>query len=99
MKRGQITIFVIIALVLIIGVVALFLSKGEGVVIEDGGDECSIDADCVKATCCHASSCVNIENAPDCSGIYCSQECQPGTLDCGQGSCGCVNKKCEAVIG
>jgi len=58
--------------------------------------ECSQDADCVPASCCHASSCIASENKPDCSGIYCSMECAPGTLDCGQGSCVCKEGKCGA---
>lgn len=56
--------------------------------------ECRSNADCVPATCCHASECVAKENAPNCEGIFCSQECKPYTMDCGQGSCMCENNKC-----
>lgn len=56
---------------------------------------CSADADCVPSSCCHSSSCVSKNNAPDCSGMFCTQVCTAGTLDCG-GSCACVNKKCVA---
>lgn len=61
--------------------------------------ECSLDSDCVPAQCCHPTSCVSKEEAPDCSGIGCTEECKPGTMDCGQGYCACVNGECVAVIG
>jgi len=60
-------------------------------------NSCGSDSDCVKDACCHASGCVSKENAPACKDIMCTQECVPGTLDCGQGSCKCINNKCEAV--
>jgi len=56
--------------------------------------ECSQDADCVPAGCCHANSCVAASKAPSCDGIYCSMECAPGTLDCGAGNCICQDGKC-----
>lgn len=60
--------------------------------------ECSADSDCVPATCCHASEAVPLAEAPDCSDIFCTTVCEPGTIDCGQGEIKCVNGKCEAVI-
>jgi len=57
------------------------------------GEECSTAADCVPDSCCHASSCVAKDQAPNCEGVMCTMECQPGTLDCG-GSCGCVDGDC-----
>lgn len=54
--------------------------------------------DCVPAICCHPIECVSIEEAPDCSGVVCSAECKPGSLDCGQGSCEFVEGECVAVI-
>ncbi len=59
---------------------------------------CESDADCVPAECCHPSACVNKEFAPDCSNVYCTMECRPGTMDCGQGYCACVNHTCQAII-
>jgi len=56
--------------------------------------ECKVDSDCVPSSCCHATSCISSSNAPKCSGIFCTQECVPNTLDCGQGSCACVQGKC-----
>lgn len=51
--------------------------------------ECSADSDCVPAQCCHPTSCTAKHNAPDCKGIFCTEDCQSGTLDCGQGKCIC----------
>lgn len=60
--------------------------------------ECITNEDCVYAQCCHPSSCVPITNKPNCEGIFCTQECAPGTLDCNQGSCKCIRGKCKAVF-
>ena len=65
----------------------------------DSSNLCIVDGDCVPASCCHSTSCVNKINAPNCTGMYCTMDCKPGTLDCGQGSCSCINGKCEAVLG
>ncbi len=59
--------------------------------------ECVSDSDCVLAQCCHANSCISKENAPNCEGILCTQECRAGTIDCG-GSCACENNKCVANL-
>ena len=59
---------------------------------------CVTDADCVVATCCHPFACVSITEKPDCNDIFCTQECAPGTLDCNQGYCACINGKCKAVF-
>lgn len=55
---------------------------------------CADDAECVPAACCHAAQCVPLAEKPDCAGVACTLECQPGTLDCGQLRCGCVAGKC-----
>ncbi|MBW2966258.1 hypothetical protein KY342_04095 [Candidatus Woesearchaeota archaeon] len=60
--------------------------------------ECITNADCVAATCCHASECVAKTEAPNCKEVFCSMECRPYTMDCGQGYCACENKKCVAKI-
>jgi len=59
---------------------------------------CVTDDDCVAASCCHASEAVNIEYAPDCEDVFCTQECVPETLDCGQGIIRCVDGECRAII-
>ena len=56
---------------------------------------CSSDDDCVRASCCHATACVSVDQAPRCDDIFCTEECVPGTLDCG-GYCTCENNKCVA---
>lgn len=53
---------------------------------------------CVPDACCHATGCVSSEDAPDCSEVFCTQECVPESLDCGQGSCEYVNGQCKAVF-
>jgi hypothetical protein len=62
------------------------------------GNECVSNDQCVPEICCHASSCVSKNLAPDCSNMMCTTECVPGTMDCGQGSCECVNGNCQAVF-
>jgi len=60
---------------------------------ELGPAECDEASDCVPAQCCHAVDCIIKEKVPDCSKAFCTQECRPGTLDCG-GSCACINYRC-----
>lgn len=59
--------------------------------------ECMADADCVPASCCHATSCVPKSKAPTCEGVFCTQECRPGTIDCG-GGCACEQNRCVARL-
>ncbi len=58
---------------------------------------CQTDADCVAATCCHPTSVVNKNNAPDCTAIACDMSCQV-PLDCGGAKIACQNNKCTVVI-
>ncbi len=62
-----------------------------------GETSCSSDIDCVPATQCHPSTCINKDYARP-SGMMCTMNCQPGTLDCGQGQCACVSGECTAII-
>lgn len=59
------------------------------------GVECVNDKECTANKCCHADEAVSVENAPNCESVFCTMDCQPGTLDCGQGEVKCVNNKCE----
>ena len=59
---------------------------------------CLSDEDCVPAQCCHPTDCVNKAYRPNCKGIICTMECRPGTMDCGQGYCACVENECKAII-
>ncbi len=61
------------------------------------GVECSSDADCVPAECCHATACVPVSKKPSCDGVMCTMECRAGTLDC-EGSCYCQDGKCSARL-
>lgn len=55
---------------------------------------CNENKDCAPASCCHPNSCINVNYKPDCTGLSCMMSCEPETMDCGQGSCGCENNRC-----
>jgi len=59
-------------------------------------EQCSVDADCVPAQCCHPAGAVNKADGPDCSGVLCTMSCE-GPLDCGAGEVKCVSKHCAVV--
>lgn len=59
-------------------------------------EQCSVDADCVPAQCCHPTGAVNKADAPDCSGVLCTAVCE-GSLDCGAGEIKCLSKRCTIV--
>ncbi len=56
---------------------------------------CESDEDCTDATCCHPTACVNKEYRPDCKAVSCTAECEPNTMDCGQGRCICLDNTCQ----
>ena len=56
---------------------------------------CTTDDDCVPAQCCHPTSCTKKANKGVCN-LMCTMSCE-GPIDCGAGSCGCVNGKCSVV--
>jgi len=95
-KKGLIGLIVVVGILLVVGFV-WFVFQMDGGVGEDNVNGCNIDADCVPASCCHASECVLESEAPDCSGRICTMNCEPGTLDCGQGHCEFVDGECEVV--
>ena len=59
---------------------------------------CVQNSDCVPSQCCHPTSCVPRDQAPDCTDVMCTMHCAPGTMDCGQGYCACIDGTCIAVI-
>ncbi|MFH1275762.1 MAG: hypothetical protein ABIH82_01490 [Candidatus Woesearchaeota archaeon] len=59
---------------------------------------CTIDSDCLPKECCHAKGAINKDSAPDCAMAICTMNCEPETLDCGQGEVKCVEGSCEAII-
>ena len=86
------------AVLVILVIVSLFLisCKPNSLVPEE--KQCTTDADCVPAQCCHPDDSVNKDHAPQCEGIFCTEECRPGTLDCGQGSIKCLVGACTVVL-
>lgn len=60
--------------------------------------QCNVDSDCVPASCCHPNESISKNYAPACADILCSMECEPNTLDCGQGEVKCVSGECKVVI-
>jgi hypothetical protein len=57
---------------------------------------CSQDSDCVEEQCCHATSCVNSNYAPECNED-CDNNCS-GPMDCGAGACICSQGRCVTEI-
>jgi len=61
--------------------------------------ECNVDSDCVPSSCCHPGSCVPLNQSPSCGreggAVFCTMNCEPNTLDCGQGNCVCIEHKCS----
>ncbi len=66
----------------------------DDIIEDDESIECLSDSECVPASCCHSNSCTSVKNTPNCNGIFCTQVCQPGSLDCGQARCSCIKNKC-----
>lgn len=59
------------------------------------GSECSRPEDCIPAECCHPTGCMPATKVRICN-MMCTNVCQ-GPLDCGAGSCGCVEGSCRIV--
>jgi hypothetical protein len=100
-RRGQIAVYVILILVIASSMVMLLTLPKKNVTPLNntaGTGYCASNSDCVPASCCHPNSCVVKEQAPQCKGMVCSEVCEPGTLDCMQGSCVCENNQCEAKL-
>jgi len=81
--------WIIIILIILLIVVIYFIVKNNKI-------NNNKDISCVPATCCHATECVLIEQAPNCSKTICSMVCS-GPLDCGAGHCEFINNKCKVV--
>jgi len=101
-QNGGALLFVIVLLIILTILIAslMKLQKKEnnpGNTLNDS-TRCNVGSDCVPKECCHATSCVNKEIKQDCGRTFCTQECKQGTIDCGQGSCGCINNKCAIVL-
>ena len=83
----KISIFIILTLLIVVSSCAPAETK-----------QCMQDSDCVPAQCCHATSAVSKDAAPDCQGKICTLDCNPNTMDCGQGEIKCVQSKCVAIL-
>lgn len=59
---------------------------------------CTSDSDCVAETCCHPNTAVNKDYRPNCSGLFCTTECMPRTLDCGEGNIKCISNNCSVIL-
>ncbi len=92
-SRNQVIIAVTAAAFVALIILVAFLMRSPE--ISNGEEDSKRELVCVPAQCCHPTSCVPADQAPDCSETFCTLECRPGTLDCGQGSCQAVEGKCE----
>jgi hypothetical protein len=72
--------------------------NGNGFYIPEEHLSCETDSDCFAGECCHPRYCVNRAGVPDCEGDFCTQECRSGTMDCGCGSCACVDGMCTVKL-
>ena len=82
-------------MVFVLIVVTVMAFTKQATMVQEITPYCESDADCVAASCCHSASCTHKDTAPDCSDTYCSADCEPGTLDCNQAKCICVNNQCQ----
>ncbi len=89
--------FGVIIAVAIVVALSLFFA-GQMPAETDERFSCASDSDCVPARCCHADSAVSKNFAPDCKGTFCTMNCAPNTLDCGQGAIKCIKNKCEVIL-
>jgi hypothetical protein len=94
-------LFYLIALLLISFVIVIFLAYSDNKKNEKNVNattlnvtDCEEDLDCIPATCCHPDSCIIKQKAPNCDDSICTMVCS-GPLDCGAGSCRCINNKCQ----
>ena len=106
-KKGQEIIAIIFLFIIALGIfIFIFVIYKSGSSVDKDnindstikGELCINDAECVPASCCHATSCVSVKNKPDCLCIFCTASCEPGTLDCGQRSCKCIDSKCKVEL-
>ena len=86
-------------------ILLIFLGSIIWIIVEDrreiveivGGDLCVENSDCVPASGCHPTECIlKARYVEPSEKMICSAVCS-GPLDCGAGSCGCVNNKCAVV--
>lgn len=87
----------IIVLIIILGFLIYSIVKNNKETNTGIIAECSADSDCVAVCGCHPERCIpTIKQKEKCPDIFCTQVCS-GSLDCGAGSCGCVEGKCLVI--
>ncbi|MAG38059.1 hypothetical protein CMI45_01580 [Candidatus Pacearchaeota archaeon] len=97
-KKDRIFVLVVFLLLMLAVSFSLFGDE-EGSEDKSGKDSfCEEDRDCLPKQACHPTDCVLKGQENKREGIFCTQDCVPGTLDCGQGYCDCNRGICEAVI-
>lgn len=82
--------------ILIIGIVTVIFIFLTSHPLQTNKTHCLVDEECIPEQCCHPYSCININYKLNCTGIMCTQVCE-GPIDCGAGSCKCINNKCQVV--
>jgi len=97
-NKGLILIFVLALIIIISAVYYQYKPDNNYEINKTESNLCQMDSDCVPAGVCHSTSCTVKANAPNTTGIFCTAVCEPGTLDCGQGECKCINNKCKAIF-
>jgi hypothetical protein len=85
-------------LIIIIVIILIILSIIIYARMNKDKTECTSDEECIKASCCHADSCISskADSLPTCDGIMCTADCE-SALDCNRGSCGCSKGECVVV--
>ena len=99
MKRGQITIWLIIGVIVVATiflVMIVWLSVLRNVNVED--IECSVENDCAPKDCCNANACVPVIEANDCSSAPSCNGCFSPSVNVSGvcKPCTCLKNKCVA---
>ena len=90
-------VIIILLLIFLVSVIWIILKDRAEIVGVVEGDICVRDSDCIPVSGCHPSECIIKDKYVEPSErLFCSAVCS-GPLDCGAGSCGCVNNKCVVV--
>ena len=82
-------------------VLAQIPNAGEGAeqaIVRGDLRQCETNEDCAPAHCCHPTACVPITEKPACGDVLCTMDCS-GPMDCGAGSCACLNNRCSVLLG
>ncbi|MBU0760857.1 MAG: hypothetical protein KJ600_04115 [Nanoarchaeota archaeon] len=97
-KAGQATIFIIVALILVGGIVLISWLKDDSNVEVDVS-ECEVDLNCVPEKCCNSENCVPMRDAQVCTkNDY--KNCGPGNQNFSYNNpkkCVCEDQRCYAV--